>query len=61
VKKGLLHGMKLFCQADNLFTWSNYLGSYPEFNYGRNALYQGIDYLKQAQSASVILGVKLEL
>jgi TonB-linked SusC/RagA family outer membrane protein len=61
VKKGLLHGMKLFCQADNLFTWSNYLGSYPEFSYGRNTLYQGIDYMKQPQSASLILGVKLEL
>jgi TonB-linked SusC/RagA family outer membrane protein len=61
MKKGLLHGLKLFCQADNLFTWSNYLGSYPEFNYGRSAIYQGIDYMKQPQSISIIIGVKLGL
>jgi TonB-linked SusC/RagA family outer membrane protein len=61
IKKGLFQGLKLFCQADNLFMWTNYLGSYPEFNYGRNQIYQGVDYMKTPQSASVVLGVKLGL
>lgn len=61
VKKGFLQGLKLFCQADNLFTWSKYLGSYPVFNYGRSAMHEGIDCMKQPQSSSVIFGVKLEL
>jgi hypothetical protein len=61
IKKGIFQGLKLFCQADNLFMWTNYLGSYPEFNYGRNLIYQGVDYMKIPQSTSVILGVKLGL
>ncbi len=61
IKKKFFQGLKLFCQADNLFMWTNYLGSYPEFSYGRNQLYQGVDYMKTPQSTSVVLGVKLGL
>jgi hypothetical protein len=61
IKKKFFQGLKLFCQADNLFMWSNYLGSYPEFSYGRNPIYQGVDYMKTPQSTSVVLGVKLGL
>jgi hypothetical protein len=61
VKKGFFQGVKLFCQADNLFTWSNYLGNYPVFNYGRSLIYQGVDYMKTPQSSSIVFGIKLGL
>jgi TonB-linked SusC/RagA family outer membrane protein len=61
LQKGLFKTIKIFCQADNLFTWSKYLGSYPIFNYDRDLIHQGIDYMKIPQSTSVILGVKLGL
>jgi hypothetical protein len=61
IKKGLIQGLKLFCQADNLFMWTSYLGSYPEFNAGRNLIYQGVDFMQIPQSTSVVLGLKLGL
>jgi hypothetical protein len=61
LKKGKIHGIRIFAQADNLFIWSKYLGSNPVFGFGRNSSYQGIDYVKEPQSRSVLFGIKLDL
>ncbi|MCU0462669.1 MAG: SusC/RagA family TonB-linked outer membrane protein, partial [Bacteroidales bacterium] len=61
VKKGLIQGVKVFLQTDNLFIWSKYLGSSPIFSYGRNSLYQGADYLKEPQTRTVLFGISLDL
>lgn len=56
-----LHGLSVWCTANNLFTFTKYLGSDPEFSAGNSVLYQGIDRGLLPQSRSVILGVKLNL
>ena len=61
VNASWLQGLTVWCSATNLLTWTNYLGSDPEFSFSNNVLYQGIDNGMLAQSRSFNLGVKVNL
>jgi TonB-linked SusC/RagA family outer membrane protein len=56
-----LQGITVWASANNLFTWSKYLGSDPEFSMNNNVLYQGIDAGLTPQSRSYFVGVKISL
>jgi TonB-linked SusC/RagA family outer membrane protein len=56
-----LQGVTVWASANNLFTWSKYLGSDPEFSMNNHVLYQGIDAGLTPQSRSYFLGVKINL
>jgi TonB-linked SusC/RagA family outer membrane protein len=56
-----LQGITVWASANNLLTWSKYLGSDPEFSINNGVLYQGIDAGLVPQSRSYFLGVKINL
>lgn len=56
-----LQGMTIWCEGENLFTLTNYLGSDPESSAGNQVLYQGIDTGMLQKSASFTFGVKINL
>ena len=56
-----LQGITVWGAAENLFTFTNYLGSDPEFSVSNNVLYQGVDAGVLSQSRSFHLGVKINL
>ena len=56
-----IHGIKIWASANNLFTWTKYLGSDPEFSMNNSVLFQGIDAGLMPQSRSYFLGVKIDL
>lgn len=56
-----LQGLIVWAQANNLLTFTKYLGSDPEFSIGNGVLYQGIDCGNIAQGRSFQCGVKINL
>ena len=56
-----IHGVKIWASANNLFTWSKYLGSDPEFSMNNSVLFQGIDAGLMPLSRSYFMGVKIDL
>lgn len=56
-----LQGLTIWAQANNLLTFTKYLGSDPEFSIGNGVLYQGIDSGNIAQGRSFQCGVKINL
>lgn len=56
-----LQGFTIWAQANNLLTFTKYLGSDPEFSIGNGVLYQGIDCGNIAQGRSFQCGVKINL
>ena len=56
-----IQGINVWASANNLFTWSKYLGSDPECSMNNGVLYQGIDAGLMPQSRSYFLGVKISL
>lgn len=56
-----LQGLTIWAQANNLLTFTKYLGSDPEFSIGNSVLYQGIDCGNIAQGRSFQCGVKINL
>ena len=56
-----LQGITVWASANNLFTWSKYLGSDPEFSMNNGVLYQGIDAGLMPQGRSYFLGLKINL
>ena len=56
-----LQGLTVWAQANNLLTFTKYLGSDPEFSIGYGVLYQGIDCGNIAQGRSFQCGVKINL
>lgn len=56
-----LQGLTVWVQANNLLTFTKYLGSDPEFSIGNGVLYQGIDCGNIAQGRSFQCGVKINL
>ena len=56
-----LQGLTVWAQANNLLTFTKYLGSDPEFSIGNGVLYQGIDSGNIAQGRSFQCGVKINL
>ena len=56
---GVLRSGSIFVAAENLYTWTNYLGSDPEFSYSYSDYMQGFDYAKVSLPLSVKLGFNL--
>ena len=56
-----LQGMQFWIQANNLFTWTKYLGTDPEFAMTSNVIGQGIDVGQLSQSRSIVAGIKIKL
>ncbi len=56
-----LQGLTVWAEAQNLLTFTKYLGSDPEFSIGNSVYYQGIDCGNLAQGRSFMAGVKINL
>jgi len=56
-----IQGFSVWGSANNLLTFTRYLGSDPEFSLGNNVLCQGIDRGLLAQGRNFTLGVKINL
>jgi hypothetical protein len=56
-----LSGFTIWASANNLWTYSKYLGSDPDFSIGNSILYQGIDSGLLSQGRSYFVGLKLNL
>jgi hypothetical protein len=61
IKSNFIEGITIWASANNLLTFSNYLGSNPEASVGNRVLYQGIDAGLLPQSKSFNLGLKINL
>lgn len=57
----LLQGFQFWIQANNLFTFSKYLGADPEFAMTSSVIGQGIDLGRLPLSRSFVTGVKINL
>lgn len=56
-----LQGMTIWASVNNLYTWTKYLGSDPEFSMNNTVLYQGIDAGLTPPSRSFFFGVRINL
>lgn len=56
-----LQGLSVWAEAQNLLTFTKYLGSDPEFSNGYSVFSQGIDAGNLAHSRSVTMGLKINL
>jgi len=56
-----LQGITVWASANNLWTWSQYLGSDPEFAMNNKVIYQGIDGGLTPLSKSFYVGLKFNL
>ena len=56
-----LQGLSVWAEAQNLLTFTKYLGSDPEFYIGSGVLYQGIDCGNLAHGRSFMAGLKINL
>lgn len=56
-----LQGITVWGSVNNLWTWTNYLGSDPEFSMNNSPLLQGIDNGLTPQGRSYFVGVKVNL
>lgn len=61
LRTSFIQGCTLFASGENLFTFTKYKGSDPEFSLGSNPLYHGIDACVVPQPKTVSIGVKLAL
>ena len=56
-----IQGLQFWIQANNLLTFTKYLGSDPEMTMTSCVLGQGIDLGRLPQSRSIVAGVKINL
>ncbi len=56
-----LQGLTVWAEAQNLLTFTKYLGSDPEFSIGNSVFYQGIDRGNIALGRNFTMGVKINL
>jgi TonB-linked SusC/RagA family outer membrane protein len=56
-----LSGFTVWASANNVWTYTKYLGSDPEFSISNSILYQGIDAGMLSQGKSYFVGLKLNL
>ena len=56
-----LQGLTIWAEAQNLLTFTKYLGTDPEFSVGNGVLYQGIDCGNISQSRAFLAGLKINL
>ena len=56
-----LQGISVWAEAQNLLTFTKYLGNDPEFSIGNGVYYQGIDCGNLAHGRAIIGGLKINL
>jgi len=61
VNSTFLQGLQFWIQGNNLLTFTNYLGSDPEFSMTSSVLGQGIDLGRLPLSRNIVAGVKINL
>ena len=61
IRNEYIQGMTVWAAANNLFTFTKYLGSDPEVSCGNSVLLQGIDAGYLTSGRSIHLGVKINL
>lgn len=61
VKSSFLEGLRVWASADNLLTFTNYLGLDPEFSAGNSVYMQGVDAGLVPQTRTYTIGIKLNL
>jgi len=61
IKSVFLSGFTIWASANNLLTFTKYLGADPEFSISNSILYQGIDAGLLPQGRSCFVGLKLNL
>lgn len=61
VNSTFIQGFQFWVQANNVFTFTNYLGSDPEFSATSSVIGQGIDLGQLPQSRSFVAGIKINL
>lgn len=61
IKSIYLEGLQLWASADNLLTFTKYLGLDPEFSAGNTVYMQGIDAGLVPQTRTYTIGIKLNL
>ncbi|MDC0584371.1 SusC/RagA family TonB-linked outer membrane protein [Bacteroidales bacterium] len=57
----VFQNLGIYASVNNLVTFSNYLGYHPEFGYGFNSMYQGIDYGLDPMGRRFMIGVNIGL
>lgn len=60
-KVPFINAMTVWASANNLWTWTSYLGCDPENAVSNNVLYQGIDAGLLPQGASYLVGLRFNL
>lgn len=61
IKANYIEGLKVWVSAENLFTWTHYLGQDPEVSVGNRHYYQGIDAGLLPHTRGYYIGIKLNL
>lgn len=61
IKSSFLEGVKVWATADNLLTYTKYLGLDPEFSAGNSVYMQGIDAGLVPLTRTFTIGIKLNL
>jgi hypothetical protein len=61
IKSKFIEGINLWVSANNLLTFTNYLGLDPEFSAKNSVYYQGVDAGLVPQTKSYYVGVKFNL
>ncbi|MDD3321422.1 MAG: SusC/RagA family TonB-linked outer membrane protein [Paludibacter sp.] len=61
IKSNIFKNAQVYLTANNLLTFTKYLGYDPEFSIGQSALYSGIDSGVSPQPKTVLIGVKIGL
>jgi TonB-linked SusC/RagA family outer membrane protein len=61
IKSSVIEGLKVWVSANNLFTFTNYLGRDPEVSVKNDVLYQGIDAGMLPLTRSYFIGIKMNL
>ncbi len=56
-----IQGLEFWVQGNNLYTWTKYLGSDPEFAATNSIIGQGIDLGYLGQSRGFVAGIKINL
>jgi len=61
IKSNFIQGLNFWISANNLLTFTNYLGVDPEFSSNNSVYYQGVDAGIVPQTKSYYVGIKLNL
>ncbi len=61
LKSKFIEGVNIWLSAENLYTFTNYLGTDPEFSTNNSVYYQGVDAGLLPQTKAYYVGIKLKL